>query len=187
MSRRNQLRIIGGTHRSRLVSFPDRDGLRPTADRVRETLFNWLQSTVAGARCLDLFAGSGALGFEALSRGADAVTLLDSDAGVVRHLRESAENLGFDSAVIEQIAAADWLTRSGHQGEFDIAFLDPPFAEATLYESCRELQESGVMKPGAQVYLEHESPLVEDKLPANWQAIKSRSAGKVHFGLYRAS
>ena len=184
MSRRNQLRIIGGTHRSRLVPFPDRDGLRPTGDRVRETLFNWLRPEVAGARCLDLFAGSGALGFEALSRGADSVTLLDSDANVVRQLRENAENLGFDGAVIEQARAADWLARPGHQGEFDIAFLDPPFAEELLYESCRALQENGVMKPGAQVYLENESPLLEDKLPACWQAIKLKSAGNVHFGLY---
>jgi len=187
MSRRNQLRIIGGTHRSRLVTFPEHDGLRPTGDRVRETIFNWLQMSIVGARCLDLFAGSGVLGFEALSRGAASVTLLDSDAKVVANLHKNSEQLGFDQARIERINASDWLTQSSHDGQFDIAFLDPPFADEILYETCRQLQQSGALKAGAKVYLEHELPLAEEKLPVEWEAIKKKAAGKVHFGLFLAN
>jgi len=187
MSRRNQLRIIGGTHRSRLVTFPEHDGLRPTGDRVRETIFNWLQMSIVGARCLDLFAGSGVLGFEALSRGAASVTLLDSDAKVIANLHKNSEQLGFDQARIERINASDWLTQSSHAGQFDIAFLDPPFADEILYETCRQLQQSGALKAGAKVYLEHELPLAEEKLPVEWEAIKKKSAGKVHFGLFLAN
>lgn len=187
MSRRNQLRIIGGTHRSRLVSFPEHDGLRPTGDRVRETLFNWLQTSIVGANCLDLFAGSGVLGFEALSRGAASVTLLDSDAKVIANLRENAEQLAFDQARIEHIYASNWLTQSSHKNQFDIAFLDPPFADEILYETCSQLQQSGVLSAGAKVYLEHELPLADEQLPGEWKAIKKKSAGKVHFGLFLAN
>lgn len=185
--RRNQLRIIGGTHRSRLVTFPEHDGLRPTGDRVRETLFNWLQMSIVGANCLDLFAGSGVLGFEALSRGAAAVTLLDSDAKVVANLRENAEQLAFQQARIEHTAASNWLTQFDHERQFDIAFLDPPFADEVLYETCRQLQQSRALKAGAIVYLEHELPLAADKLPKEWVSIKEKSAGKVHFGLFQAN
>ncbi len=187
MSRRNQLRIIGGTHRRRLVTFPEHDGLRPTGDRVRETLFNWLQMSIDGAHCLDLFAGSGVLGFEALSRGAASVTLLDRDAKVIANLRKNSEQLGFDKARIERINASDWLTHASHDGKFDIAFLDPPFADEILYGTCRQIQQSGTLKAGAKVYLEHELPLVEEKLPVAWEAIKKKSAGKVHFGLFLAN
>ena len=143
--------------------------------------------SIAGAHCLDLFAGSGVLGFEALSRGAAAATLLDSDAKVVAKLRENAQQLAFEQAKIERINASSWLTQSAHAGQFDIAFLDPPFADQILYETCRQLQQSGALKAGAKIYLEHELPLAEEKLPGEWEAIKKKSAGKVHFGLFQTS
>ena len=135
--KRNSLRIIGGGWRGRRVHFPDSPGLRPTPDRVRETLFNWLQFSVAGTRCLDLFAGSGALGLEALSRGAREVVFVDEAAAVAQTLREELERLGgtAQAPACVHASAARYLATPGEP--FDLIFLDPPFGPRRSAAICR--------------------------------------------------
>ena len=187
MSGHNQLRIIGGSHRRRNISFPTSDGLRPTGDRVRETLFNWLEPDIAGTNCLDLFAGSGALGFESLSRGAQAATLLETNTSVVMNLRDNTAKLGFTNARVIQAEARQWLISQVASDPFDVVFIDPPFADHLLYDCCACLSESQLLAEEAKVYLEHHQTLDITKLPSGWSQIKAKSAGKVHFGLYLVS
>lgn len=181
---RNQLRIIGGQYRSRKLSFPDVEGLRPTGDRIRETLFNWLAPAIEGARCLDLFAGSGALGFEALSRGAKHVILVEQSPEACDHLRK---NLGLLNAQ----AQADILcTDSQHALQtitepFDIIFLDPPFASGQLTSICAKLEERGLLTPGGLVYLEEAKSSPTTVLPARWQLHRDKTSGHVRYRLYR--
>lgn len=181
-NKRNRVRIIGGDWRSRVLQFPDAPDLRPTPDRVRETLFNWLQFNIVGARCLDLFAGSGALGFEALSRGASAVTALETNSGVAGTLRENARLLGTDRLQVIQQDAIRWLDQPALQ-QFSVVFLDPPFT-ANLHQRCCELlQQHGWLAPKACIYLESGESLAMIQLPANWQLDRHKRAGDVHYGL----
>lgn len=183
---RNRLRIIGGDWRSRVLQFPDLGDLRPTPDRVRETLFNWLQGPIIGANCLDLFAGSGVLGFEALSRGATAVTALELDPLAAGAIRQNAALLKTDKLRLLQRDACDWLAQPGTGSErFDLVFLDPPYA-ADLYVPCWNLLvEHHWLAPGALVYVEADRPLETLGLPAAWQLIRSKRAGGVYYGLAR--
>ena len=143
----NQLRLIGGRFRGRRLPFPDQPGLRPTPDRVRETLFNWLAPVIVGARCLDAFAGSGALGFEAASRGAGEVVLIERSPLVARQLQVNAQTLGAAEVRIQQADTLQWLAAAGHP--FDIVFLDPPFADDLLMPAIAHLAEHGWLAPGA--------------------------------------
>ena len=182
--KRNSLRIIGGAWRGRRVNFPDSQGLRPTPDRVRETLFNWLQFSLAGARCLDLFAGSGALGFEALSRGAREVVFVDEVTLVVDSLHEELERLdGTARARVLQTTAARYLEQPGEP--FDVIFLDPPFAQNALLEPVALIEAGGWIKPGGWVYLESELKAGAPRLPTGWDLVKSKSAGEVGYHLAR--
>lgn len=183
---RNRLRIIGGDWRSRVVVFADAPDLRPTPDRVRETLFNWLQPTLAGANCLDLFAGSGVLGFEALSRGAGAVTALEVDAQAVAAIRENSKALQAGKLRLEPRNALEWLRNNPQQQRFDVVFLDPPFAENLYAECCLLLAENQWLSPGALVYLESGASLEEIALPQGWELIRHKRAGAVHYGLCKA-
>ncbi len=181
---RNSVRIIGGGWRGRRVSFPDIPGLRPTPDRVRETLFNWLQDRIAGARCLDLFAGSGALGLEALSRGAKELVFVEQAVAAARALQEQLIRFGGQArAQVAEMGAARYL-RSVPQA-FDIVFLDPPFGRDALAEYVPLLDEGQWLKPGALVYLENEKKAGVPPLPAHWQLLKSKSAGEVGYHLAR--
>jgi 16S rRNA (guanine966-N2)-methyltransferase len=181
---RNSVRIIGGGWRGRRVSFPDIPGLRPTPDRVRETLFNWLQERIAGARCLDLFAGSGALGLEALSRGAKELVFVEQAVAAARALQEQLIRFGAQArAQVAEMGAARYL-RSVPQA-FDIVFLDPPFGRDALAEYVPMLDEGQWLKPGALVYLENEKKAGVPPLPAHWQLLKSKSAGEVGYHLAR--
>ena len=181
---RNSVRIIGGGWRGRRVSFPDIPGLRPTPDRVRETLFNWLQSAIAGARCLDLFAGSGALGLEALSRGAQEIVFVEQAVAAARALQEQLIRLGARTkGQVVEMGAARYL-RSVPQA-FDIVFLDPPFGRNALAEYIPLLVQGHWLKPGALVYLENEKREGVPPLPADWQLLKSKSAGEVGYHLAR--
>jgi 16S rRNA (guanine966-N2)-methyltransferase len=184
---RNRLRIIGGDWRSRIVVFADAPDLRPTPDRVRETLFNWLQPTLAGAKCLDLFAGSGVLGFEALSRGASSVTALELDAQAVAAIRENIKTLQADQLRLEPRNVLDWLRSNTQQQRFDVVFLDPPFAENLHEECCRLLAEQQWLAPGALVYLESGASLDAVTLPQGWALIRHKRAGAVHYGLAQPS
>jgi 16S rRNA (guanine966-N2)-methyltransferase len=183
---RNSVRIIGGAWRGRRVGFQDLPGLRPTPDRVRETLFNWLQHSVAGARCLDLFAGSGALGLEALSRGAAEVIFVEQVAAAARTLREQLERLGGQSkAQVLEMGAARYLRTPAKA--FDIVFLDPPFGQDALTQYMPQLAEGDWLTEGGLVYLESERALGVPVLPAHWELLKSKSAGEVGYHLARAT
>jgi 16S rRNA (guanine966-N2)-methyltransferase len=186
MNTRNRLRIIGGSWRSRVVTFADAQDLRPTPDRVRETLFNWLQPRLVGARCVDLFAGSGVLGFEALSRGAASVTALELDGHAAAAIRANVKTLQTDKLRLEQRNALDWLRDNAQQQRFDIVFLDPPFADNLYTDCCRLLDEQQWLAPGALVYLESGAKLDDIALPATWQLIRNKRAGAVHYGLCAA-
>jgi 16S rRNA (guanine966-N2)-methyltransferase len=184
---RNRLRIIGGEWRSRVVVFADAPDLRPTPDRVRETLFNWLQPRLAGAKCLDLFAGSGVLGFEALSRGAGSVTALELDINAVAAIRANIKTLQAENFRLEPRNALEWLRSNAQQQRFDVVFLDPPFAENQYEECCRLLAEQQWLAPGALVYLESGASLDAIALPQGWELIRHKRAGAVHYGLAQPS
>jgi len=186
-SNRNRLRIIGGEWRSRVVAFADVPDLRPTPDRVRETLFNWLQPTLVGARCLDLFAGSGVLGFEALSRGAATVTALELDARAATAIRANIKALQTDKLRLEQRNGLEWLRNNAQQQRFDVVFLDPPFADNPYEDCCRLLHEQQWLAPAALVYLESGSKLETIALPQGWELIRNKRAGAVFYGLARVA
>jgi 16S rRNA (guanine966-N2)-methyltransferase len=186
---RNSVRIIGGGWRGRRVNFPDIPGLRPTPDRIRETLFNWLQHDVAGARCLDLFAGSGALGLEALSRGARELVFVEQAVAASRALSEQLARLGAGrkGQVVEMGAARYLRTPAQPPGSvFDIVFLDPPFGRGLLAEYVPMLDSGNWLKPGGLVYLENEKAEGAPALPPHWELLKSKSAGEVGYHLARA-
>lgn len=175
----NQVRIIGGEHRGRKLSFPDIPGLRPTGDRIRETLFNWLQPRLPGASCLDLFAGSGALGLEAASRGAGRVLMLDRSPLVVAQLQQNISLLRLEQTQVQQADALVWL--EGKPQSFDILFLDPPFADNLLQELCQKLEDGPWLKPDALIYLEMDAAAGRPLLPAAWQIIKEKRGGQVEY------
>ncbi len=179
----NRVRIIGGRHRGRRLAFPDLPGLRPTGDRIRETLFNWLQPMLPGARCLDLFAGSGALGLEAASRGAGEVLLLDQAPQAVRQLQGHIVDLGLSQAKAVQADALDWLQAAPPQPSFDIVFIDPPFSAGLLEPCCQQLASSGLLAENARVYLETD---VVESLPffsPQWRILREKRSGQVTYCL----
>jgi len=175
-----QLRIIGGRWRGRRFRFPAAE-IRPTPDRVRETLFNWLMARIAGARCLDLFAGSGALGLEALSRGAVAVQFVDRDAAACRALRELLVAWEAEGAEVQHSSAEKFL--AGAPRSFDIAFLDPPFAAGALEGAVTALEARGWLRPGGVIYIEHARRDPLPALPAAFQPLRSGTAGEVGYHL----
>ena len=179
----NRLRVIAGQWRGRRLEFPDLPGLRPTPDRVRETLFNWLAPVLPGARCLDLFAGSGALGIEALSRGAAEVAFVERHPLAVRLLCENLARLNARGARVERADARVWLRRPGTP--FEIVLLDPPFGEGLLEPVCAMLEQSGWLAETAWIYLEAEVDLPPLPLPANWTPYREKIAGAVACRLAR--
>jgi 16S rRNA (guanine966-N2)-methyltransferase len=179
----NTLRIIGGDWRGRRIRFPGRGGIRPTPDRVRETLFNWLMGKVRGSRCLDLFAGSGALGLEALSRGAAHVTFVERDRESAVRLRETAGLLAPGRATVVEADALTWL--EGQSDTHDIVFLDPPFAAGILTEAMQRLEARGALAPGACIYIEMPAAAGPPELPAPWILHRSGRAGAVGYHLAR--
>jgi len=182
-SRPGRIRIIGGRWRGRRLPVTDLPGLRPTPDRVRETLFNWLAPAIAGARCLDLFAGSGALGFEAASRGAGGVVLVDRHPRAVAHLREVARALEGPAIEVRLADALAWLEQA--QDRFDVVFLDPPFGQGLIAAACGLLEARGLVADRGLVYLESEATLLEPPLPPSWAILRSGRAGEVRYHLAR--
>ena len=184
----NLVRIIGGVHRGRRLHFSPAQGLRPTADRVRETLFNWLQAIVPNARCLDLFAGSGALGFEAVSRGAASVTMVESQHKVTQLLVKNIRLLDMTDKV--ELISADslkWLRREDAVSAFDIVFLDPPFNKGLLEPAIELLETKGWLADRAFIYLEQEVSEEKPLLPRNWRELKCKKAGQVSYRLIERS
>ena len=177
----NQFRIIGGAWRSRRFTFPDVPGLRPSPDRVRETVFNWLAPVIDGARCIDLFAGSGALGFEAASRGAAEVVLVERDAGLAANLRTQAARLHAGNVHVHHADALAWLRAAGGP-PFDIVFLDPPF-DAGLWEPAAALL-GPWLAPGARVYVESPAGRAP-ALPPGWHRHRAGATRDVEYALFR--
>ncbi|MFZ1327197.1 MAG: 16S rRNA (guanine(966)-N(2))-methyltransferase RsmD [Candidatus Contendobacter sp.] len=179
----HQLRVIGGQWRGRRWSFPEVPGLRPTPDRVRETLFNWLAPVLPGARCLDLFAGSGALGIEALSRGAASVTFVERQPVAVRALRDTLRLLNAQDAQVKMADALPWLRQDATP--FEIVLLDPPFGQGLLEPVCAALEVGGWLSPSAWIYLEAEAATEHLSLPSNWTLTREKTAGAVSYRLAR--
>jgi 16S rRNA (guanine966-N2)-methyltransferase len=177
-----ELRIIAGKWRSRKLAFPQQDNLRPTPDRVRETVFNWLQAEVPGSRCLDMFAGSGALGFEAASRGAGEVVMLEQNRDAASALTQNVELLNAGNIQLVIADAVEWLKNNQHA--FDIVFLDPPYKADLLGICCEILQSGQSLAENAKIYLEY--ALGDDKIviPENWECLKHKSAGQVTYKLF---
>lgn len=175
------LRIIGGQWRGRKIQFPDVEGIRPTPDRVRETLFNWLAPDIHGARCLDLFAGSGAVGLEALSRGAREVVMVEREARATSYLRETGTMLGSEGLHVIQGDALHYL--QGPAEAFDIVFIDPPFRQNLLAPCLQSLQASDWLAPNALIYIEVEKELGELALPEDWSLLKQKVSGQVAYHL----
>lgn len=180
----HRLRIVGGRWRGMKIDFPPVDAIRPSPDRVRETLFNWLQQHILGARCLDLFAGSGALGIEALSRGAAAVTFVDREPQVGRHLTQTLQRLGATGATVETQDALRFLERAPQP--FDVIFLDPPFASTLLATVFAKLPR-GWLAPNAHIYVETPAETPLPPLSSGWTLYRSKQAGQVGYHLLRAA
>lgn len=179
-----QLRIIAGEWRSRRLGFPDAPGLRPTPDRVRETLFNWLAPYIEGAKVLDAYTGSGALYLEALSRGAGDSVALDSNPAAIASLRQNLETLRCPRGQVIQTDAQRYL-----QGEpklaFDLVFLDPPFNQGLLPTTCALLEERQWLAENAWIYTESETPPSTLQLPGNWRLHREKKAGQVYYALWQ--
>jgi 16S rRNA (guanine966-N2)-methyltransferase len=182
----NQLRIIGGQWRGRKLQFPSVDGLRPTPDRVRETLFNWLAPDIQGARCLDLFAGSGALGLEALSRGASFCCFVDASPPATRQIAANLEALACDRATLHSITALSWLQQfdPNQHPPFDILFLDPPFGQNLLAKCLEVIAQNPVLSPDGLAYMETGQHEPLPTLPPGWQLHREKNAGQVSYRLY---
>lgn len=174
------VRIIGGIYRGKKLPFPDVEGLRPTPDRVRETLFNWLMHDIRDARCLDAFAGSGALGFEALSRGSREVVLLEQSPKAYDHLDKIITSFNSPKLKLIKTDAVQFLQM--RQKEFDIIFLDPPFAQNYLPQCLSGITMYHSLKKGGLVYIESPTPTQLDE--TQWRSIKIKKAGQVFYALY---
>ena len=186
----NQLRIIGGEWGGRKLRFPDAPNLRPTPDRVRETVFNWLAPIIHGARCLDLFAGSGALGLEALSRGAVFTTFVDNHKKVIQALHshldllkanDRAEVLNFDG--ISFLSHDNFINTEARV--YDVVFLDPPYHLDLMEKVVPLLEENKCLADNAMLYLEIEKRQSLPELPVNWKMLKEKTAGEVSYFLFQ--
>ena len=178
-----QVKIIAGQWRGRKLSVVDQPGLRPTGNRIRETLFNWLQPVIKGSHCLDLFAGTGALGFEALSRGAASATMLEQSKVACSHLNTTKTQLKANATIIET-SCLHWLKRTPAQAA-NIVFIDPPFDDNLWASAIEQLQQPGQLADEAWIYIESPKnrPLM---LPAHWQNHRQKTAGSVSFCLLYA-
>jgi 16S rRNA (guanine966-N2)-methyltransferase len=177
---KQEIRIIGGLYRGKKLHFPEIEGLRPTPDRVRETLFNWLMRNIRDARCLDAFSGSGALGLEAFSREAAQVVFIEQSPKAHANLQKIIT--AFNSPLLKLLKtdARHYLATSNEQ--FDIIFLDPPFAENYLPECIHSLEKNNILVRGGLVYLESATTIDMDE--KHWRQIKLKQAGKVVYGLF---
>lgn len=178
---KQEIRIIGGLYRGKKINFPAIDGLRPTPDRVKETLFNWLMHHIQDARCLDVFAGSGSLGLEAFSRGASKVVLLEHSPIAYANLKKISAQFQSTKLHVQQTDARVYLQQC--KEEFDLIFLDPPFSEDYLLPCLENLAQNPVLASGGLVYVE--SPTLIELNPYQWELLKQKQAGQVFFALYK--
>ncbi len=166
------------------MSFPSGTQVRPTPDRVRETLFNWLATHIKGARCLDLFAGTGALGLEALSRGAKEVVFVEQENTLVQQLRRNLDLVNCHSASVRQQSANSYLGSA--DGQFDLVFLDPPFFKDIILPTLNKILNAGILSENHHVYVELEQQFDFTQLPADWSPLRQQKAGQVAYSLLRA-
>jgi 16S rRNA (guanine966-N2)-methyltransferase len=178
------LRIVGGRHRGRRLRFPAGIEIRPTPDRVRETLFNWLQPRIAGARVLDLFAGSGALGLEALSRGATQVTFVEQNRRAAQAIELVAREWHETALSVVCAEALAWFSQPLPEASFDIVFMDPPYDAELLGATATALARSGRLAPDARVYLERSARVALPRLPEGWKELRAGRAGEVGYHLF---
>ena len=183
----NSLRIIAGRWRGRRIDFPDSPGLRPTSDRIRETVFNWLQPHIVEARVLDLFAGSGALGLEAASRGAAGVTLVDQASVVIDALNRVVTAFNAELGVtVRQQSALEFI--KDNRRRFDMVFVDPPFDSGLYLDCLGGLAKVDWLKPGSKLYIESPKGFeVEKLIPVHWRIVREKSAGQVDYRLLEVS
>ncbi|PIE41806.1 MAG: 16S rRNA (guanine(966)-N(2))-methyltransferase RsmD [Gammaproteobacteria bacterium] len=192
---KQQLRIIGGQWRGRKLTFTPEQGLRPTLDRFRETLFNWLMFDIEGANCLDLFAGSGALGLEALSRGARQVTFIEKSKAAARQIEQHLTTLQCKQGAVINTDAIGWLERAKalsndtcNTDAFDIVFLDPPFHSSLLQQALEKLLNNSYIKNHGYIYIEAENSFQLPPLPQGWQLNREKQVkNKVFFLLQKCS
>ena len=183
LPKNGQVRIIGGDLKGRKLPVLNAEGLRPTSDRVKETLFNWLQFEIPGANCLDVFAGSGALSFEAISRGAKQVTMLELDNKNAKQLQQNLQALSVTNAQVTQTDSLLWLKQPSSQ-VFDVVFLDPPFHQGLMQSSIDLLFENGYLNDQAWLYIEQEKSIDWPRLPKEWIVYREKSTSQVKFGLF---
>ena len=183
----NQLRIIAGQWRGRKIDFADHKFLRPSPDRVRETLFNWLQNSIHGAHCLDLFSGSGALAFEAASRGAKTVTCLETQREAAMFIQKNIDRLQAKQITLLQTDAIRYLQTAAPEHTYDLVFLDPPFSGDFMATACSLLETRYWLSQSADIYLESNQALDTFALPENWILKKQKKAGQVYYGLFARS
>lgn len=176
------VRIIAGQWRGRKLQFPATEGLRPTGDRLRETLFNWLAPHIEGAHCLDAFAGSGALGLEALSRGAASCHFIDNQSSAVNALNDNLMRLGCDNATVIPASITDWLSTCEHV--FDIAFIDPPFNSELYSPILTTLATSALLRDNALLYVESDKK-TPPEIPAAFSVLKDKTAGHTRYQLWQ--
>ena len=175
------VRIIGGLYRGKKIHFPEIEGLRPTPDRVRETLFNWLMNHIKDARCLDAFAGSGALGLEAFSRGASSVTFIEQSSLAYSNLQKTVTQFGNSKLQVIKADTRIYLQQS--TDPYDIIFLDPPFSQNYLPQCLNDITSNHLLKQGGLVYIESSSMINVDE--TQWKLVKLKKAGKVIYGLFQ--
>ncbi|MDQ7089864.1 MAG: 16S rRNA (guanine(966)-N(2))-methyltransferase RsmD [Methylococcales bacterium] len=179
----NKIRLIGGDWRSRQILFDDYEGLRPTPVRVRETLFNWLQYDVIGSRCLDLYAGSGGLSFEAASRGAKFVLQVELSSQICQQLH--ANTVKLKAKQIKLVCSDVFRFLASTTETFDLVFIDPPFDKKLAIQTCQWLEDKGVLSDHAKIYLEVERQLPLEGIPVNWVCLKNKSAGELDYYLFQ--
>jgi len=181
---RNKVRIISGRLKGRMIEFENGHGLRPTGSRSREQLFNWLSPMIQGADCADLFAGSGAISFEALSRGAARCLLIEKNPNAIIWLKHNAQKMGEGS--IEIIHSDSWrLASKNAASPFDLIFVDPPFSDNYISDLCFDLEANNWLKPVGYIYIEMPSNPDLFQVPVNWQLWRRSASGKVEILLYK--
>lgn len=185
MSKTGSVRIIGGDFRGRKLPVLNIEGLRPTSDRVRETLFNWLQFDIVNASCLDVFAGSGSLGFESLSRGAKSVVMLESDRSNINQLEKNKALLEADNLNIYQVDSMQWLNTNNNNQSFDLVFIDPPFKQGLMATVIERLFNEQRVHKDSMLYLEQEKNLEWPGFPENWSCYKEKTTSQVRYGLFK--
>ena len=177
------IRLISGKWRGKKLPVKNKEGLRPTTDRTKETLFNWLMHDIRDANCLDCFSGSGSLAFEALSRYANSALLLERDKQVVQQLKENLETLKVNNANVIETDSIQYLQQTATQ-KFDIIFIDPPFNKGLVCPCCAALEKNEYLMDSALIYIEMESQLNSVEIPNNWQLLKEKKTGQVTYQLY---